>query len=62
MLAAGFTVYELREVNDEINKLLREKNHWENQIIALGGANYKRGVPRMMDDSGREVPGSRGYK
>jgi pre-mRNA-splicing factor ISY1 len=62
MLAVGLTDYEVRDVNDEINKLLREKNHWENQIIALGGANYKRGVPRMMDDSGREVPGSRGYK
>ncbi|KDN44541.1 Isy1-like splicing factor [Tilletiaria anomala UBC 951] len=58
----GLTDYEVRDLNDEINKLLREKNHWENQIIALGGANYKRGVPRMMDDSGKEVPGSRGYK
>lgn len=58
----GLTDYEVRDLNDEINKLLREKYHWENQILALGGANYKRGVPSMLDDSGREVRGTRGYK
>ncbi|CAD6958947.1 unnamed protein product [Tilletia laevis] len=58
----GLTEYEVRDLNDEINKLVREKGHWENQILALGGANYKRGVPKMLDDSGREVPGTRGYK
>jgi len=40
---------------------LREKRHWENQIIALGGANYRRNVA-MLDDDGREVPGTKGYK
>lgn len=60
--AVGLTDYEVRDLNDEINKLLREKNHWENQIIALGGANYKRGIRSMTDDSGREIPGTRGYK
>ncbi|KAK0525431.1 NineTeen Complex (NTC) component [Tilletia horrida] len=58
----GLTDYEVRDLNDEINKLIREKGHWENQILALGGANYKRGMPKMLDDSGREVPGTRGYK
>lgn len=58
----GLTDYEIRDLNDEINKLLREKNHWENQIIALGGANYKRGGIRTSDDGGQSVPGSRGYK
>lgn len=58
----GLTDYEVRDVNDEINRLLREKGAWENQIVALGGANYKRGVPKMLDDAGREVPGTRGYK
>lgn len=59
--AAGLTDYEVRDLNDEINKLLREKHHWENQIIFLGGANYKR-AGKMTDASGREVPGMRGYK
>lgn len=51
----------MRDLNDEINKLLREKRHWENQIVALGGANYRRNVA-MMDDDGKEVPGTKGYK
>ncbi|KAH8827107.1 Isy1-like splicing factor [Flagelloscypha sp. PMI_526] len=58
---AGMTDYEVRDLNDEINKLLREKRHWENQIIALGGANYRRNVA-MLDDDGKEVPGTKGYK
>ena len=59
--AAGLTDYEVRDLNDEINKLMREKRHWENQIVALGGANYRRNVA-MVDDDGREVPGTKGYK
>jgi len=58
---AGLTDYEVRDINDEINKLLREKRHWENQIVALGGANYRRNVA-MLDDDGKEVPGTKGYK
>jgi len=58
---AGLTDYEVRDVNDEINRLMREKRHWENQIIALGGANYRRNVA-MLDEEGKEVPGTRGYK
>jgi pre-mRNA-splicing factor ISY1 len=40
---------------------MREKRHWENQIVALGGANYRRNVA-MLDDDGKEVPGTKGYK
>jgi len=58
---AGLTDYEVRDLNDEINKLMREKRHWENQIIALGGANYRRNVA-MLDNDGKEVPGTKGYK
>jgi pre-mRNA-splicing factor ISY1 len=58
---SGLTDYEVRDLNDEINRLMREKRQWENQIIALGGANYRRNVA-MLDDDGREVPGTKGYK
>ncbi|TDL27912.1 Isy1-like splicing factor [Rickenella mellea] len=58
---AGLTDYEVRDLNDDINRLMREKRHWENQIIALGGANYRRNVA-MLDDDGKEVPGTKGYK
>ncbi|KEI42201.1 uncharacterized protein L969DRAFT_605787 [Mixia osmundae IAM 14324] len=59
---SGLTDYEVRDLNDEINRLLREKWHWENQIINLGGANYRRAAQATTDADGREVPGTRGYK
>ena len=54
--------FRIRDLNDEINKLLREKRHWENQISDLGGPHYRRYGPKMFDSEGREVPGNRGYK
>lgn len=59
--AVGLTDYEIRDLNDEINKLMREKKHWERQIVALGGANYTRNTA-MLDEDGKQVPGTRGYK
>jgi pre-mRNA-splicing factor ISY1 len=61
-IKVGLTDYEIRDLNDEINKLMREKGHWERQIVTLGGANYRRARTAMLDDEGREVPGTRGYK
>lgn len=61
-ISAGLGEFRIRDLNDEINKLLREKRHWENQISALGGPHYRRYGPRMFDAEGREVPGNRGYK
>ncbi|KAI5996078.1 Isy1-like splicing factor [Pisolithus marmoratus] len=58
---SGLIDYEVQDLNNEINKLLREKRHWENQIISLGGANYRRNIP-MLDDDGKEVLGTKGYK
>ncbi|ORX33453.1 Isy1-like splicing factor [Kockovaella imperatae] len=59
---ATLTDYQVRDLNDEINGLMREKRHFENQIVSLGGANYKRGNQAMLDEDGKEVPGTRGYK
>uniref|UniRef100_A0A3Q1JEY3 Pre-mRNA-splicing factor ISY1 homolog n=1 Tax=Anabas testudineus TaxID=64144 RepID=A0A3Q1JEY3_ANATE len=47
---AGLGEFRIRDLNDEINKLLREKGHWE------------RVGPKMLDHEGKEVPGNRGYK
>lgn len=58
----GLSDYEVRDLNDEINKLMREKGHWETQILALGGANYKRATSSIRGQDGKEVPGGRGYK
>ncbi|KAK9448509.1 Isy1-like splicing factor [Limtongia smithiae] len=54
--------YEIRDLNDEINKLMREKYVWEMQIKNLGGPNYTRFASKMFDDEGREIPTTRGYK
>ncbi|KAJ3341165.1 NineTeen Complex (NTC) component [Gonapodya sp. JEL0774] len=59
---SGLNDYQVRDLNDEINKLIREKSHWENRIIELGGPNYKRSGGRTYDADGKEVPGSRGYR
>ncbi|GAB6029180.1 NineTeen Complex (NTC) component [Chamberlinius hualienensis] len=59
---AGLGEYRIRDLNDEINKLLREKRHWEIRIRDLGGPDLVRSGPRMLDAEGREVPGNRGYK
>ncbi|KAJ8096532.1 Isy1-like splicing factor [Lipomyces tetrasporus] len=54
--------YEIRDLNDEINKLMREKYVWEIQIRNLGGPNYIRFAAKQFDDEGRELPTTRGYK
>ncbi|KAI9204524.1 Rab43 protein [Polychytrium aggregatum] len=58
----GLTEFQIRDLNDEINKLFREKRHWENRIVELGGPDYRKSAPKITDDEGREVPGSRGYR
>ena len=56
---AGLGEFRIRDLNDEINKLLREKRHWEARILELGG-NDLRKKSRMLDREGQEVPGSKG--
>jgi len=36
----GLGEHALRDMNDEINKKLREKYHWNKQILKLGGLDY----------------------
>ncbi|CAL1531675.1 unnamed protein product [Lymnaea stagnalis] len=59
---AGLGEFKLRDLNDEINKLLREKGHWEDRIQELGGPDYRKTGPKMLDSDGKEVPGNKGYK
>lgn len=39
--SAGLGEFKIRDLNDEINKLLREKGHWEVRIKELGGPDYR---------------------
>ncbi|ERS99500.1 hypothetical protein HMPREF1624_04701 [Sporothrix schenckii ATCC 58251] len=61
--------FQVRDLNDEINKLMREKHMWEVQIRNLGGPNYTLrtgpgGKPnKEYDANGREIPGAgKGYR
>uniref|UniRef100_A0A2P2HZY9 Pre-mRNA-splicing factor ISY1 homolog n=1 Tax=Hirondellea gigas TaxID=1518452 RepID=A0A2P2HZY9_9CRUS len=58
---AGLGEFRIRDLNDEINKLLREKGHWEVRIRELGGPDHSAGGPKLFGTDGQEVPGNRGY-
>eukprot|EP00898_Chlorokybus_atmophyticus_P008873 jgi/Chlat1/8988/Chrsp94S08339 len=47
---AGLGEGRLRDLNDEINKLIREKGHWERRIVELGGPDYSRRGPKIIED------------
>ena len=53
--AAALGEHKLRQLNDEINKLIREKGHWERRILELGGPNYLVRTPTRV----RECDGLR---
>lgn len=57
---AGLGEFKIRDMNDHINKLLREKKHWERRIIELGGQNYMRS--RGLSSQEDEEFGTRNYK
>ncbi|XP_062073017.1 uncharacterized protein LOC133777445 [Humulus lupulus] len=51
----GLGEHRLRDLNDEINKLIREKSHWERRIVELGGPNYAKHSAKMTDLDGNIV-------
>jgi len=55
----GLGEHRIRDLNDEINKFIREKVRWERRIIELGGQNHLAQAPRIqVDDQGQAVEGS----
>ena len=46
--SAGLGEFRIRDLNDEINKLLREKGHWEYRINELGGPNYRVNIQDLI--------------
>jgi len=51
----GLGGHRFRDLNDEINKLIREKGHWEVRILELGGSDYAKVGPKVIDSEGKEV-------
>jgi len=58
---AGLGEHRARDLNDEINRLLREKVHWEKRIVELGGTDYAKASGDLAAAEGKELPGSGGY-
>lgn len=52
----------MRDLNDEINQLFREKAHWEDRILDIGGPDYKTNSVKMMEKEGKALPGNWGYR
>ena len=50
----GLGEHRIKDLNDEINKLIREKGHWETRIVELGGPNYAKQAPKLEGDEGEE--------
>lgn len=48
----------IRDLNDKINKLLREKHHWNRRIKELGGPDYNRLEPQAHAGEGIAPPGA----
>ncbi|GLU20379.1 hypothetical protein SLE2022_365820 [Rubroshorea leprosula] len=55
ILDEGLGEHRLRDLNDEINKLIREKSHWERRIVELGGPNYAKHAAKMTDLEGNII-------
>ncbi|RLN47195.1 hypothetical protein BBJ28_00004136 [Nothophytophthora sp. Chile5] len=62
LCTAGSGEHVIRDLNDEINKRIREKRHWERRIVQLGGSDYARTQPQAYDADGSAVRGAGGYK
>ena len=45
----------IRDLNEEINKLLKEKRAWEQQILVLGGPNYSASEVSVADIDGKTI-------
>jgi len=53
--------HKIRDMNDHINKLIREKRAWERRIKELGGPDYYTVAPKITDSDGKRAVGTDGY-
>jgi len=49
--------HRLRDINDEINELLKEKRAWEDRIRELGGPDYRTTQPAYLEKDALRLPG-----
>ena len=53
----GMGEHAIRELNDEINKRIREKYHWNKRIFALGGLDYNAIEKKRQIEEGEDIMG-----
>jgi hypothetical protein len=58
--SASLGEHRIREINDEINKMMRQKHYWEIRVRELGGDSGKN--RQTVDIEGKELPGAPGYR
>lgn len=62
----GLGEHAIRDLNDSINKLMREKWHWNKRIVDLGGPDYNKIEKNNQIDEGGDtalgLKGSSGYR
>lgn len=58
---ASLGEHKIRELNDEINRLIRLKDRWELRLRDLGGHNFKLYSTHTAEIMGSEVKGNDGY-
>eukprot|EP00842_Homolaphlyctis_polyrhiza_P001519 jgi/Hompol1/2368/HPOL_005969-RA len=58
---SGLSDFQVRDLNDEINNMMRDKRRWEYRIKELGGTDFSR-RPGAVDVMGKTVPGTKGYR
>lgn len=63
VILASLGEHRIRELNDEINKHMRQKYYWEIRIRELGGGDFRksRGT-QYYEVEGKELPGASGYR
>lgn len=54
-ISAGLGEFKIRDLNDDINRMLRVKYKWEERIKELGGPDYKRLAPKALDREGFKI-------
>lgn len=59
---ASLGEHRIRELNDEINKLMSKKHQWEKRINELGGKDLTRVKTALCDIEGKALPGTPHYK
>nr|CAG4711060.1 unnamed protein product [Naegleria fowleri] len=59
---ASLGEHRIRDLNDEINRLIKEKAEWEKRIVELGGIDYSKQDIKLLDDNGQLIEVGGGYK